>query len=151
MGWRYSHSQSCWYFRPLLWTSAPLTFSLVDTPPPLPVWITTGVCIYTVCNGGGVGSGCVESIYRSYTQCIWPDFEPTKLLYHPKQKPRINNRRQVPLQVNVSESRHLGLETIVIWSMPGHQESIFPIFCNISSPVSKIRIHIHRIWLIYCT
>jgi hypothetical protein len=33
--WRYS--QSCWYFRPLLWTSAPLTFSLVHLPPsPLP-------------------------------------------------------------------------------------------------------------------
>ncbi len=27
MDWRYS--QSCWYSRPLLWTSAPLTFSLV--------------------------------------------------------------------------------------------------------------------------
>ncbi len=25
----WSYSQSCWYFRPLLWTSAPLTFSLV--------------------------------------------------------------------------------------------------------------------------
>ncbi len=32
--WRYS--QSCWYFRPLLWTSAHLTFSLVHLPPPLP-------------------------------------------------------------------------------------------------------------------
>ncbi len=31
--WRYS--QSCWYFRLLLWTNAPLTFSLV-APPPLP-------------------------------------------------------------------------------------------------------------------
>ncbi len=30
--WR--HGQSCWYFRPLLWTSAPLTFSLVHLPPP---------------------------------------------------------------------------------------------------------------------
>ncbi len=30
MDWRYS--QSCWYFRPLLWTSAPLTFSLVHLP-----------------------------------------------------------------------------------------------------------------------
>ena len=32
--WRYS--QSCWYFRPLLWTSAPLTFLLVHLPSPLP-------------------------------------------------------------------------------------------------------------------
>ncbi len=47
-------SQSCWYFRPLLWTSAPLTFSLVHLPPstpPFPVWISTGEC--TVCTGGG--------------------------------------------------------------------------------------------------
>ncbi len=55
-------------------------------PPPVPVWISTGICIYTVCNRGWRGSGCVESIYRSYTLCIWPDSKPTKLLYHPKQK-----------------------------------------------------------------
>ncbi len=30
--WRYS--ESCVYFRPLLWTSAPLTFLLVQLPPP---------------------------------------------------------------------------------------------------------------------
>jgi hypothetical protein len=85
--WR--DSQSCWYFRPLLWTSAPLTFSLVH-PFPFPVWISTGVCVHTVCKGGGEGkgSGCVESIYRIYTLCIWPDSEPTKFLYHPKPKPR---------------------------------------------------------------
>ncbi len=29
--WRYS--QSCWYFRPALWTIAPLTFSLVSSLP----------------------------------------------------------------------------------------------------------------------
>ncbi len=34
--WRYS--QSCWYFRPGLWTIAPLT-SLVSSPP-FPVWIS---------------------------------------------------------------------------------------------------------------
>ncbi len=28
--WRYG--QSCWYFRPLLWTNAPITFSLVHLP-----------------------------------------------------------------------------------------------------------------------
>ncbi len=86
--WRYS--QSCWYFRPLLWTSAPLTFSMFHLPPPLPpfpMWISTGVCIYTVCNGGK-GSGCGESKYRIFTLCIWPDSEPTKWLYRPKQKPR---------------------------------------------------------------
>ncbi len=31
--WRFS--QSCWYFRPALWTIAPLTFSLVNSPPSL--------------------------------------------------------------------------------------------------------------------
>ncbi len=54
--WRYS--QSCWHFRPLLWTSASLTFSLVHLPPyppPFPVWISTRVCIHTVCKGGGIG------------------------------------------------------------------------------------------------
>jgi hypothetical protein len=33
--WRYS--QWGWYFRPALWTIAPLTFSLVSSPPPFPV------------------------------------------------------------------------------------------------------------------
>ncbi len=58
--WRYS--QSCWYCRPLLWTSVPLTFSLVHlnppppTIPPFPVWISTGVSIQTVCKRGeGIG------------------------------------------------------------------------------------------------
>ncbi len=51
--WRYS--QSCWYFRPHLWTSAPLTFSLVHLPP-FPVWISTGLFIQCV-KGGGGGSG----------------------------------------------------------------------------------------------
>ncbi len=63
--WR--HSQSCWYFRPLLWTSAPLTFLLVDLPPPPPpailVWISTGVRIHTVCNRGvGEGIGGLRQI-----------------------------------------------------------------------------------------
>jgi hypothetical protein len=56
--WRYSHS--CWYFRPLLWTSAPLSFWLVHLPPsPLPcVNKNRGTCIHTVCNsltGDGIG------------------------------------------------------------------------------------------------
>ncbi len=64
--WRYS--QSCWYFRPLLWNIAPLTFSLVHLLP-FPVWICTGLCIYTVCNrGGGEGIGlCGDHIQELYT------------------------------------------------------------------------------------
>jgi hypothetical protein len=52
--WR--HSQSCWYFRTLLWTRAPLTFSMVHLPPspPLPcVNNYRGTCIHTMCNKGG--------------------------------------------------------------------------------------------------
>jgi hypothetical protein len=72
------YSQSWWYFRPIFWTSAPLTLSLVHLhpPPPFQVRISTGICIHTVCNGGG-GLGCVESIKR-----------------------HINTYRQIPLLVN---------------------------------------------------
>ncbi len=54
--WKYS--QSCWYFRPFLWTSAPLNFSLVHLPhsPPSCVWISTGVHVLIQCVRGG-GSG----------------------------------------------------------------------------------------------
>ncbi len=55
------------YFRPLLWTSAPLTFSLVHLPP-RPVWISIGVCIYTVWNRGGGRIGlCGEHLQELYT------------------------------------------------------------------------------------
>ncbi len=112
--WRFC--QSCWYFRPPLWNSVPLTFSWLTSPPPLlPVWINTGVCNYTVCNGGG-GNGirlCGEHLHESYTLCIWPP----KLLYHPKQKPRggggqINTCRQIPLQVNFEEKT-----TLRVWCL----------------------------------
>jgi hypothetical protein len=49
-------------------------------------------------------------------QYIWPDSEPAKLLYHPKQKPRrgwglrqINTCRKVPLQVNSFEITTFGI------------------------------------------
>ncbi len=51
------YSQSCWYFRPLLWTSAPLIFSLVSghIPPHSPPCLktSTGVCNHAVCSRGG--------------------------------------------------------------------------------------------------
>ncbi len=53
--------------------------------PPFPLWISTGVCIFTVCNKGKEGSGCLESIYRSCTLCISPDSDPSKLLYRPRE------------------------------------------------------------------
>ncbi len=51
--------QSCWYFRPALWTNAPLTSLWLALPPPppitpFPVWISIFVYTYTVCTGGGV-------------------------------------------------------------------------------------------------
>ncbi len=119
--YRQEYSQSCWYFDPScelapLYPSHWLTFS----PPPFPVWISVGVCIYSMCNrGGGMGSGCVESINRSYTLGVCPDSKLKKLLYYPKQKPRrreglrqINTCSQIPLQVIFKKSRHLGLESI---------------------------------------
>ncbi len=67
--WRYS--QPCWYFRPFLWTSAPLTFSLVHQPPPpsLCPWVNKyrGMYSCTVCNmGGGIG-WCGDHIQKLYT------------------------------------------------------------------------------------
>ncbi len=57
---------ACWYFQPLLWTSAPLAFSLdnwmTSLLPPSPVCISTGVCIHTVCNGGGGRNGGLRQI-----------------------------------------------------------------------------------------
>ncbi len=48
-------------FRPAFWTIAPLTFSLVSSSPPFPVWMEYcwivnkyTVYTYTVCKGGGV-------------------------------------------------------------------------------------------------
>jgi len=50
---------------------------------------------------------CGDPISCSLTLFIWPESEPTKLLYHPKQKPRrgeglrqINTCLKVPLMVN---------------------------------------------------
>ncbi len=91
------YSQSCWYFdyfRPLLWTSATITFSLVHLPPlPLSLCVNKyrGTCIHTVCNRGwGRGSGASG---------------------------QINICRQVPL-LFFKKSRHLGFDVyIVILSM----------------------------------
>ncbi len=85
--WKYS--QSCWYFRPALWSIAPLTFSL-----PFPVWIC--ILYTTMCKvGGGVwGHRRREGVRQ------------------------INTCRQVPLLVNFKENRHLGFGVFIyIWSM----------------------------------
>ncbi len=66
--------------------------------------------IQTVCGWEGVGGGVLSCVvletifFRSLTLSFWPDSEPTKLLYHPKQNPRrgrglrqINTCRKVPI------------------------------------------------------
>jgi hypothetical protein len=45
--WRYS--QSCWYFRPALWTFVPLTLSLVSSFPPPPLPDVNKYTVYTYC------------------------------------------------------------------------------------------------------
>ncbi len=55
---------------------------LTGSPSPLPTLCEyVQVYVFIQCVMGG-------SIYRSYTLCIWPDSEPTKSPYHPKQKPK---------------------------------------------------------------
>jgi hypothetical protein len=51
-------SQSCWYFRPELWTVALLTFSLVQLHPPahFPVWISILYTRIHCVRGGGYGA-----------------------------------------------------------------------------------------------
>ncbi len=104
------YSQSCWYFLPLLWISAPLTFSMNHLPP-LPC---------TVCNREG-GSGCMEGM-ELYTVHL-TRFRTYKIALPPKQKPRrgrvlrqINTCRQVP---SLKKSWHSGFGVVIdIWSMP---------------------------------
>jgi len=60
------YSQSWWHFRLRLWNIAPLTFSLTHLPS-FPVWISTGLCTYTVCKWGeGIGL-CGDYIQELYT------------------------------------------------------------------------------------
>ncbi len=68
----------------LLWFTSP-------TPPPLPkVKVQRTVYTDSVWLGGGEGCWVVlETIFcKSLTLCFWPGSETTKLLHHPKQKPR---------------------------------------------------------------
>ncbi len=115
-------------FDPALWAAAPLSFSLVKSHPPphpppflcqravqYPILYTDSVWL-----GGGWGVLSPETIFcRSFTLCIWPDSEPTKLLDHPKQKPRregglrqINTCRKVSLQVHFFRWRHFAFVSI---------------------------------------
>ncbi len=83
--WRYS--QTCWYFRPFLWTVAPLrTFSLTSpTPPPLPkvnvqysVWLWGG--------GGGMLSCIVDHILQEFNTLFLTRFRTYKITTPPQTK-----------------------------------------------------------------
>ncbi len=85
------YSQSCWYFPPSFVNCCPcsLLSGSVYPPPPLPCvkvqYIKTGCCWEGV--GGVYCLVLLATIfYRSLSLCIWPDWGPTKLLNHPKQK-----------------------------------------------------------------
>jgi hypothetical protein len=88
--WRYS--QSCWYFRPLLWIVASLPSLWPVLPSPLPKVNVQYIQTVCVCRGGGGGGGLLSCVIdhtvfcRSLTLWFGPDSEPTKLLHHPKQK-----------------------------------------------------------------
>ncbi len=102
--WR--NRQSCWYFRPSFVNCCPFNLLSGSTVPPPS--LRQSADIQTVRGGGGGHWVLLKTIFcRSFTLCIWPDSEPTKLLDHPRQKPRrggglrqINTYREVPLHVN---------------------------------------------------
>ncbi len=107
--WRYS--QSCWYFR-LLWTSAPLTFSLVHlSPNPLPCvnkyMYTVQGYVFKQCVTGGEGIGGFR---------------------------QINTCRQVPLLSIFKKSRHnqplLSQQGGFDRLMEGWEQESQGLFCN---------------------
>ncbi len=124
--WRYS--QSCWYFRPLLWTSTPLTFSRIHPSlSPLP-WVNKYrgmhfIGIYTVCNMGGGGD---RVVWRTSTKVIHR-FRTYKIALPPqKQKPW---RRGGLTQINTAAKSFTGQflrKSILTWSLlvigPWHRQ-----------------------------
>jgi hypothetical protein len=106
-------------FWALLWTSVPRTFSLVHLPPPpFHVWISTEVCIFTVCSGGGGH----RVVLRAYTGVIHSvvDQIPNQQNCFTTQGDlgQINTCRQVLYRSIFKKSRHLGFGVFIgIWSM----------------------------------
>ncbi len=84
LDWRYS--QSCWYFRPLLWTVAPLPS--LWPPPPLPpsqnkpTVYTDSVWLW----GGGVLSCVVDHILQEFNTLFLTRFRTYKIATPPKTK-----------------------------------------------------------------
>ncbi len=134
--WRYS--QPCWYFRPSFVNYCPsnLLSSLWFTSPTLPPFPKSMYIIYRQCVAG-MWCGVVELCLRQeFNTLFWPDSEPTKLLYHPKQKPRrgggfrqINTCRKVPYRsifLN-NEYLHCFLRIIFLRSHPTYSPFLSPL------------------------
>jgi hypothetical protein len=88
------HIQSCWYYQPSFVIStlpcclSPLLFGSTLPPPP-PRSCVNRYTAYTstLCTGGSVWGSVGDHILQySFTLCIWPNSEPTKLPEHRKQK-----------------------------------------------------------------
>ncbi len=122
--WRYS--KSCWYFRPLLWITAPLQPShwfASPLPPPVPCvnkWIKRYVILQCVTGGGGGGIGlCGEHRQELHTAYLTRVLNLQNCL-----PPQRASDRQSPAARSLyrsifKKSRHLGFGVfIVIWSMP---------------------------------
>ncbi len=113
-------------FDPALWSVlspvAPLPFSLAQLSP-LPCVKKYLVRIQCVIVGGGRGMGLETIFCRSFTLCIWPDSEPTKLLENPKPRRggglrQINTCRKVSLQVNFLDEDTLHC---LLWVLSFHR------------------------------
>ncbi len=116
--WRYSQ---CWYFRPLLWTSAPLTFSLVHlTPPPRSI---TGVihCVFDQ----------IQDLHNCFST-------PNKNLGGEGASYRYLPPSSFSGQI-FKKSRHLGLESISYF-VNGHTFINFPFFGAAIFPPSHFSI-----------
>ncbi len=122
------------------------------------------------CVAGRGGECCVllETIFflQEITFCIWPDSEPTKLLDHPKQKPRrggclrlSESCRKVPLQVEFFRWRNFVLLSLslifrqalskilrMMYQLFAHTESTDNCF-HIQRPLSIICVYREH-WLV---
>ncbi len=84
INWR--HSQLCWYFWPSFVNYCPSNL-LSGSPPPLHPFAKSSTVYYRQCVAGRVWGGCWVVLKTIFCRSFWPDSEPTKLIYHNKQKP----------------------------------------------------------------
>ncbi len=104
-----------------MWTIAPLTFSLVQLCPlSFPVWISTGLCIYTVCNRGEGGDRVVWRAYTGVIQCVFDQVPNLQNCFITSNKNLGGEGHQTDKYLPQSpftgkffkKSRHLGLESV---------------------------------------